>query len=423
MLIVCLYIKISRLMLFLSLIFLLILSSFDIYSNNERIDFQKISLDHGLSQSTVFCILQDSTGFLWVGTESGLNRYDGYSFNVFKHNPNIMDSISYSYIYSLAEDSSGNIWIGTRNEGLNKYDHKNKKFRRYKTEKGINNSISSNTILTILTDIKGTIWIGTKGGGLNKYIKEQDNFVIFKNNLKDKYSLNSNNVNIIYEDSSSMLWIGTDKGLNYFIPENQTFIRYNYLDNHNNDLLNSSITAIIGDKEEPDYLWIGVNGYNLIKFNKRTGKYIIKKSFKNTDNNHKISSLHMDDSGKIWIGTNSDLYIYNKKTLKISRYTHNRYDKNSLSDKDIHCIYEDITGIIWIGTTIGGISKYDPKKGKFKLYQNIPNNSNSLGSNMIRTIYEDKTIPPLLCGLLGTLWVGTGLTSIDRNSNKFSFSF
>lgn len=134
--------------------------------------FQRINSELGLSTNTVLCISQDSKGFLWVGTIEGLNRYDGYNFKIFKHNPDDSTSLGANSIYYIYEDKSGTLWIGTYDGGLNKFDRDKEIFIRYvKDEKNVS-SISSNKVYSICEDKNGFLWVGT-ANGLNKFDKKK----------------------------------------------------------------------------------------------------------------------------------------------------------------------------------------------------------------------------------------------------------
>jgi len=177
-------------------IFYLLVISLNLYSQNDIRDvqdierrFTQISLEQGLSQSVVTCILQDSRGFMWFGTEDGLNRFDGYSFKIFKYDEENTNTLSNNYILSIYEDRDGTLWIGTKGGGLNKFNRKKEEFINYKNDSGNINSLSSNIVTCIYEDHAGTLWLGTEGGGLKT------------NSIKLKMiylELSRNNLSVIY---------------------------------------------------------------------------------------------------------------------------------------------------------------------------------------------------------------------------------
>jgi ligand-binding sensor domain-containing protein len=172
-----LWIKTICLILLLNLHF-----SVNLYAQTDDIKFERISIEHGLSHSCVQCILQDSRGFMWVGTENGLNKYDGYRFKVYWYEPDNPHSLSHSFVRVIHEDQMGILWIGTEG-GLNKFDRKTEKFTRYQNDPENPHSLSENRIMAIHEDRSGILWIGTEGGGLNTFDPRQskEKFTRFQN--------------------------------------------------------------------------------------------------------------------------------------------------------------------------------------------------------------------------------------------------
>ena len=147
----------------------------DLTAQISDVTFQQIFLQHGLSQSIVKCILQDRKGFMYFGTEDGLNRYDGYKFLVYRYNPEDTNSISYNDINCLYEDNTGIIWIGTFNAGLNRFDMSKKSIRRFLQDGNNSNSLSHNNIICICEDKSGNLWIGTDNGLNRLNLKDTEN--------------------------------------------------------------------------------------------------------------------------------------------------------------------------------------------------------------------------------------------------------
>ena len=139
------------------------------FSPGQHLRFERISLEQGLSQSTVFTILQDSRGFMWFGTEDGLNKYDGYNFTVYKHDPEDPNSLAGNWIQALFEDDSGTLWIGSGEGGLSRYDRTADQFTHYRNDFQDPASLSDDDVTAIYQDREGVLWIGTGGGGLNRF--------------------------------------------------------------------------------------------------------------------------------------------------------------------------------------------------------------------------------------------------------------
>ena len=185
---------------------------FPLIARETDYKIEQITHADGLSDDNISCIYQDKQGFIWIGTENGLNRYDGYTFKEYKYDPDDSTSISHNFIRTFFADpaDSGKIlWIGTKGGGLNKLDLETESFTRYMHNPGDSTSISHNAVKCIYKDSRDTLWIGTEGGGLNIFCRKTGTFTTIKNNPCDPYSFNSKNVSTICEDSSGYLWIGT----------------------------------------------------------------------------------------------------------------------------------------------------------------------------------------------------------------------
>ena len=195
-------------------------------ARDNDIRFERISLDEGLSQSVVLSILQDSRGFMWFGTQDGLNRYDGYEFVVYKHDPEDPHSISDNFVQSILEDRMGALWIGTNVGGLNRLDRHANQFTRYQNDPEDSHTLSGNDVVTISEDTAGVLWIGTNGGGLNRFNPGREGFTHYR----EKDGLPNDVICGILEDDQGFLWISTNRGLSRFDPRTETFKNYDVRD-------------------------------------------------------------------------------------------------------------------------------------------------------------------------------------------------
>jgi hypothetical protein len=192
----------------------------------QRLGFDRILTEQGLSQVSVFCILQDNQGFMWFGMEHGLNRYDGYTFAVHKHDPEDPNSLSDSWISSMIVDrSSGDLWIGTANAGLNRFDLGVNQITRYQNDPDDIRSLSNDRVLSMVQDRAGDLWVGTEYG-LNRLERETESFVLYRHDPGNPSSLSGNSVRAITQDQDGHLWIGTDDGLNKLEPGSERLTRY-----------------------------------------------------------------------------------------------------------------------------------------------------------------------------------------------------
>jgi PAS domain S-box-containing protein len=398
----------------------LIIFSSPSYSQMSDMQFERISTESGLSQSSVLCICHDSKGFLWFGTHGGINRYDGYRFKVFKNDSKNPYSLSNNSANYIIEDHLGILWVGTE-DGLSCFDRENEKFICYKNDPGNVNSLSNNFIRYVYEDRSGTLWVGTNGGGLNQFDREKKKFIRYLSDPKNLNSLVNNNVLSIIEDNQKRLWIGTDGGLNLFDRVTKEFTRYVNDPQNPNSISPYGIGRIYEDHS--GNLWLGTWGGGLNKFNPITGIFI---HYQNNPNDptslsdNFVLTIHEDRNGNLWIGTASKgLNIFvpdngGKGRGTFIHYQNDPTDAGSLSGNNVLSIYEDKVGILWIGTNYGGINKYNPCRRQFVLYRNHPNDANSLSRNTIQAILEDSK---------GMIWIGTnggGLDCLDRKKNKFT---
>lgn len=388
-------------------------------AQDDTIIFTQLSIEEGLSQSIVECITQDNRGFMWFGTEDGLNRFDGYNITVLRHNSKDPNSLSYNEIRSLLADRSGILWIGTFHGGLDSYDPISRQFTHYRHDPNDSTSLSHNIVHTIYEDRSGVLWAGTSGG-LNRFDAQSGSFVRYQHDPGDPNSLGDGAIHAICEDQSGALWVGTDGGgLNKFDAPNNRFIRYTVDPNDSNTLSHNSVRSLHADQS--GILWVGTNGGGLDKLDiagERFTHYHHDPGDRHSLSHDQVYSIYEDQSGILWIGTNGGgLNKFYKETGKFIRYMNDPNDLNSIGYNEIRVIYEDRSGVIWIGTYGGGVNKFDRKRKRFNLYRPDLGNPNSLSQDIVWTIYEDAK---------GLLWIGThggGLDRFDRSNGRFTHYF
>ena len=379
----------------------------------EDIRFKHLSVKDGLSQSFVYCILQDSKGFMWFGTQEGLHRYDGYDFKIYKYNPKNMDTISDSVIYCIHEDKEdksepGILWIGTRN-GLNKFDPKTEIFTRYQHHPKNPKSLSHNEVRVIYEDHMGILWIGTRNGGLNQFDKKSELFKHYKYDEENPKSVSHNDVRAIGEDSKGILWVGTyGGGLNHFNREIDQFDHYTV---DNNVLSSDKVMTIY--KSRDGNIWVGTGGGGLYRFYGKNGKfehYFHNENNPNSLGHNDVSAICEGQNEEMWIGTNGGgLDKLDRNTGNFTHYTADEFNPQSLSNNNIFSIYKDRSGILWLGNEIGGINVSNPNIKAFSPYTYKIEKP----TNDVWAIFEDST---------GVLWIGTiggGLKKRESGSNEF----
>jgi len=434
---------------------------------SQSLRFQHLSLQDGLSQNTVYSIIQDSKGFLWFGTQDGLNKFDGYNFNVFNQDPVNKNSLSGNHIHCLYEDRNDMIWIGTWSGGLNLYDPVLDKYYHFKYENGIKQTVQHNRITAIIGDKQSpdnVIWIGTDGGGFSKLWYKNENqyyFEHFQNNPNNN-SLSDNNVTSLLQDKNGILWIGTKNGgLNRFNPETKEFKVYT---SFNNDICVDNISCLYEFSD--GNLWLGTNGLGMIKFNpqnekcklykkeqgnpnslsdnkilcinsysENSKKYLLigteggglnvldvptdsithykhESDNENSINHNNVNTIFHEKSGNVWFGTDASIDIYDYHAYNFRKYKHEPGNPNSLNNEYVWAIHESSDGMLWLATD-NGLNQFDRQKKIYKHWTHNPNNLKSLSSNEVMAIHEDKK---------GHLWIGTwygGLNKFDRKRKIF----
>ncbi|MDM8564671.1 two-component regulator propeller domain-containing protein [Candidatus Halobeggiatoa sp. HSG11] len=379
----------------------------------ENIKFEHLTVEDGLSNNIVFSVLQDSQGFIWIGTKNGLSKYDGNKFIVYTHDPDNSNSLSGNYVRYLFEDHNGILWIALRPGGLNRFDPVTETFTRYQHDINNSNTLSNNSVWSIYEDSNDILWIGTENG-LNKFDPNTEAFTRYHNDADNLNSLSHNQVQTICEDNSGILWVGTQGGLNKFVPTTETFVRYQYDENNLNSLSHNWTNSIY--KDSSGMLWIGTQGGGINKFNPLKETFIRYKHDANNPNSLSYDwthSIYEDSNGMLWIGTRNGLNQFDRSNNKFIHHKKDAKQPNSLSDNTVFGIIEDTTGTLWV-STVNGLNKYDPGNKRFALYQHNPNNPYGLNNNTVMAIYEDNA---------GILWIGTrggGLNKLNRTNDNFT---
>jgi len=376
--------------------------------------FEHLGLADGLSQSTVTAILQDSQGFLWFGTEDGLNRFDGYSFTVFRPNLDDPSSISDRWINTLYEDRSGALWIGTRLGGLDRYDSNSGRFIKYKHDSSDSRSLASNTVNAIYQDASGKVWVGSDDG-VDWINPDTDAISHVDITLENGISLNRDIVQTIYGDSTGKIWLGfADSGAIQYEPASGTFSQFGASDPNKMRLCSTSFTSITETAD--GMIWLGTpNG--LTRYNPNIGLVVCYRNNpadSKTIGSNVIHSLYVDSSGDLWIGTDHGLDQYQRGANTFIHLVPKPAIDDSLSADRIYSIYEDRGEVLWVGTYGGGINKHEQTQNRFAYFRHDADNPNSLSENFVFPIHADKD---------GRIWVGTnggGLNRFDPATGNFT---
>jgi ligand-binding sensor domain-containing protein/signal transduction histidine kinase len=374
--------------------------------------FDRISIQQGLSQSSVHVAFQDSRGFMWFGTQDGLNRYDGYTFKTFKPDPDVPTSLSDRWITSIVEDQDGYLWVATRQGGLNRYDPHTEEFKRYMHDELNSRSLNDNHVNVLYLDKDGRLWVGTQRG-LDMLDRASDSFNHYVSEPSRQEGITGKSITAILQDGRGNIWIGTRAGgLNRFDPQSNTFTPYQSTLEIENTISDDSVTALAEGRNNT--LWVGTQK-GLNRFAPDTGNF---ERFLHSDRrpdsiiDNMITSLLVDSTGNLWVGTTSGLDRLSGAGKNFVHYHNDQTFIKSLSADYITSIYEDRGGVLWFGTYGGGVNKYDRQRDDFAYYRHDPTNNNSLSSNFVSSVFVDSE---------GYVWVGTfegGLNRLTRSTNQ-----
>ncbi len=401
----------KRLILFAGLIFLMQCVAF---SQGQPKRFYHLTNHDGLSQSTVQAILQDSEGYMWFGTQDGLNKFDGYEFTVYAHNPNDPSTIGDSNIRAIYEDLNGDLWFGTQTNGLSKYDKDRDHFINYKGVDEEWETVSSNTVWTILEDSQGIFWVGT-GDGLNIFDRNNETFQRIYSDRDDPSTLSDNDIRAIYEDSRGTLWIGTSDGLNRLNRETGEFTPY--LEHEGQDYREriGMIRTIFEDRY--GMLWIGTEDKGVLRFdveNETFTQFIHDPEDPFSYSDVSCFDILEDSRGELWFATgNRGINLFDREEEVFYQYEQNPEDPFSLNNNGILQIYESRENIVWVGTFAGGINYFEMGTEVFSHFINEPQNPQSLSNNVIQALHETEN---------GDVWVGTdggGLNIFNPETEVF----
>jgi signal transduction histidine kinase/ligand-binding sensor domain-containing protein/DNA-binding response OmpR family regulator len=443
-------------------LYIVVSALFFAYTNNfaqsSQYRFSHLDISNGLSHSQITSIFKDSEGFMWFGTSSGLNRYDGYSFKVFRHDANNKNSINFDYIRNIFEGPDKKLWISTppgfcfydpeterfnndmsllsrplklpvndpqkierssavdfwflyADSGIYRYNAISKKTTRY--FHGVNGeaSLYPGPIADITTDVKGNIWIVYTDGmvemldvKLNRISYRTSIFNKVTNNKKDRYTL------LVDRDGDLWFYLPyNDLGLSYYRPSTGTF-RHIDKESPGMKLKTNLITNIV--QANDGLIWIATDhgGVNVLDKKNGTITYLLNKGDDPTSLRQNTATLYKDNLGIIWAGTNKKgISYYHKNIIKFPLSRHLDSDPTSLKFNDINKFVEDKLGNLWIGTNGGGLIYYNRKTGVYTQYKNNPNDSNSLSSDVIISLCIDHD---------QKLWIGTYFGGLDCFDGK-----
>ncbi|MGH9834117.1 MAG: ligand-binding sensor domain-containing protein [Blastocatellia bacterium] len=375
--------------------------------------FERLSTEQGLSQNTVLCALQDRQGFMWFGTQDGLNRFDGYGFTIYRHDEADPGSLRDNYILSLYEDRAGVLWVGTNKGGLNRYDRQRERFTAYVHDPKDAESLSLNAVTAIVEDRAGYLWVATDGQGVNRFDRRTGKFKRFINDPAAPENRRLNIVLDLYLDQVGTLWLGTSLGLSGMNLQSYEVKRYTHDPDDPQSLSHNRVQTITADRAGT--LWLGtLEGLN--RFDRGSGRFTRFRhdpANPNSPAHNNIEIAYSDRQGRLWLGTSQGLDRFDAAT---GRFTHQVADPGAphgLSGNNIHVVYEDRAGSFWVAAQDAGLNRYDAQAKPFVNFAHDPKNPQSLSHNSVRAFFGDRA---------GRLLVGAynGVNQFDPATRQFS---
>ena len=372
--------------------------------------FEHIGLEEGLSQESVLTILQDRDGYMWFGSQSGLNRFDGYRNRVFRADPKDPNSLADNYVKASYEDPQGRLWFGTRG-GLVRFDDGAQRFTRYPLSQRSETMARNMAVNAIVGDGKGGLWIGT-GDGLVHLDPDSGRFRTLRHDVGDAGSLRDDRVNALALDSNGGLWVGTGVGIDYLPAGGRRFAHHRIDDGEaDGDSKRNSVSALAIDAR--DTLWIGTDaGLEAWRVGAGAPRRERMRAAAGIGD-ARIRSLYIDSGNNLWVGTDIDGLKWRDPTNgRFLTYASQPLDRHTLSDNQVSAIWIDRTGTLWVGTMFGGVNRADLASGGFGRFTNMAGQAADSGARKMRA---------LAAGADGRLWLGTtggGVLHLDPASGR-----
>lgn len=364
----------------------------------ERVTFRHLTIADGLSQNAVAAIAQDHRGFMWFGTKDGLNRYDGYQFVVFRHDPFDSTSISDSEVTALFEDSRGGLWVGTRGGGVNRFDRLRERFQRVAAG-------PAHHITGFAEDRDGGIWVGSLGDGLFRLTMEAAGPVHverFAHSAIDRASPGDDRVRAVVVDRRGALWVGTETGLDRREPAHVSGTPFQHFQAGPGTpmgLIDRRISALHEDSR--GRLIIGsLPGVSVMDSARTRLRHYYHRYHTYRYGWGEAVKLAQDRSGELWLSTRSELMRFDPETGMFTYFRHDPRNPESINSDLPTDVYRDRSDVIWVGTNGYGVNVHDPKANRFQTFRRPESSATRMAGFSVYTIFEDRA---------GTLWIDAGL--------------
>ena len=366
--------------------------------NLRRIDSTP---DGDFKFSAIIKVVQDDLGFIWLGTENGLYRYDGRQTVAFLHDENDSSGLEDNYINGLATQGHF-LWIATR-KGLQKLDLRTFRFSHFSSE---NSNLTDSTIYDVLAARDGTLYAATRKG-LSIIQSEPENFLY--NGSNSPKGLSGESVKVLFEDSQGKLWLGMEhSGLSRFEPSTKTFQHYQHDPLEPSSLIHNQIRSITEDKQ--GRIWVGTWGGGISILDSQ-GKHF---QHLTVENSRLPGSYILDleaSMGGIWVASEKGGLAFVDDSLGMKRFKHNPVDRKTLLYNTVKDIFTDTDGNLWFATFPNGLNYFNKATSQFYNWQYQYGDAESLNHSAVLSLHQSRD---------GMIWVGTeeGFNRIDPTNNK-----
>jgi len=314
----------------------------------------------GLPQATVMTTLRDSQGFVWLGTEDGLVRFDGRQVVRYARSPDARDSLPGNFIWQVVEDAHHDLWIAIKNAGVARWRRDTDRFESYQHVADDADSLASNSVHTLLVDRQGRVWVGTTDAGVDILDPSSGHVRHLRHDPLQKDSLSSDYVYTLTQDRAGDVWIGTKEGLDRWQHDGDRIMRIGT--DRPKSILRAEISRVL-EASDGTY-WVGSYVKGLAQID-ATGRVLRQERHQPgkpaTLADNDVRALLQDAAGNLWVGTADGLSLLEPGARSFQRYQHEAGDATTLRDSMVMSLYQDPTGLVWIGTRSGGVSRWDPR--------------------------------------------------------------
>jgi len=400
----------KKLLFFVYLIIAIFISHLT-FANNSTLKFRQYSLSSGLSQGTAVSLVQDHDGYIWIGTQDGLNRFDGYNFKVFQHEIDNVFSLNSNYINALHVNTLGDLWVGT-NTGLQKLNKHNNSFSHFRLSSKVDPDKKKQHIHEIIEASNNKLWVGSNYG-LHLFDPITEKSEHYPINFTESSTSSQHDIYALMEDNKNQLWIGSRQGISILNLTTKKIIKLDIILNQRGATQGDSITDIAQGPQ--GNIWVGTYHSGLIKIEPHSYKLSWYKHDKNdvsSISHNRIRSLLIDRHSVFWIGTANGVNIYNAKSNNFKRYYNNPAIASSLSNDYIWDMIQDNNDSVWLGTS-NGVNQFIQSTVNFGHNHKMSQANLGLSHQHVRSLFKSKS---------DTVWIGVdnGLNKYDPQTQLFT---